>query len=84
MSSKNKYPNDKERRLELLYNNFEKKPAILIGNGINLLTNNRTWERLLCTISEEHQLDVDISKNKSYPLIFEELISPTIPSVKRI
>lgn len=74
MSSKNKYPNDKERRLELLYNNFEKKPAILIGNGINLLTNNRTWERLLCTISEEHQLDVDISKNKSYPLIFEELI----------
>lgn len=50
------------------------KRALLLGNGINLLSNATSWEDLLRSISEEMQVDVQINRNKSYPLIFEEIL----------
>lgn len=67
-----------EKELSFQYDNvlkhYTNEPAILIGNGINLLSDNRSWEHLLRNISEHFQINVRITRDKAFPLIFEELL----------
>ena len=65
---------DRLEKLQPLEDNYMRRPAILVGNGINLLSDNRSWETLLRNISEQFQINVRINNEKSFPLIFEELI----------
>ena len=69
---------DRLEKQETLENNYTGRPAILVGNGINLLSDNRSWETLLRNISEQFQVNVRINNEKSFPLIFEELIFRSI------
>jgi hypothetical protein len=70
------FKDDKERleKYQVLESYYTKKPAILSGNGINLLSDNRSWEHLLRNLSEQFQINVRINKEKAFPLIFEELL----------
>lgn len=70
------FKDDKDRvaKYNALESHYSKKPAILLGNGINLLSDTRTWEHLLRNLSEHYQINVRITRDKSFPLIFEELL----------
>ena len=48
--------------------------AILLGNGINLLTEGVTWAGLLNQIARRMRVDVEINNNKTFPMIFEEIL----------
>jgi hypothetical protein len=50
------------------------KSALLVGNGINLLRRNLSWDALLSTIAQNMNVAVSINRNKSYPLVFEEIL----------
>lgn len=48
--------------------------AILLGNGINLLTEGTTWAGLLNHIAQAKKVVVEINNNKTFPMIFEEIV----------
>jgi len=48
--------------------------AILLGNGINLLTEGVTWAGLLNHIAQEMNVVIEINNNKTFPMIFEEIL----------
>jgi hypothetical protein len=48
--------------------------AILLGNGINLLTEGVTWAGLLNQIAQHMGVVVEINNNKTFPMIFEEIL----------
>jgi hypothetical protein len=50
------------------------KKALLVGNGVNLLSEKLTWKNLLYKLRKEFDVNVRISNDKAYPLIFEELL----------
>lgn len=74
------FQDDKERleKYKVLKSFYSEKPAILLGNGINLLSDNRSWKTLLRNLSEQFQINVRINKEKAFPLIFEELLFRSI------
>jgi len=57
-------------KIEDFYEPNEK--YLFLGNGINLLTKYLNWEALLRRISEIVEIEIDF-KEKTYPLIFEEI-----------
>ena len=70
------FNDDRDRlgKYEILQKFYTGKPTILLGNGINLLSDNSSWEDLLNKTSQNFQINVRVTKDKSFPLIFEELI----------
>ena len=51
---------------------------LLIGNGVNLLSAKLSWKGLLNKLLAEFKIkDVKITDDKSYPLIFEEILKTT-------
>lgn len=60
---------------ESIFENFTKKEVILCGNSINQLENNDAdWGELLKKIIKSENLKVQVNDQKSYPLIFEEIL----------
>lgn len=53
-----------------------KEKYLFLGNGINLLSKELSWETLLRRISTAAKVDVTF-ENKTYPLIFEEIAFKT-------
>lgn len=48
--------------------------AILLGNGINLLTEGVTWASLLNQIAQRMYVVVEINNKKTFPMIFEKIL----------
>lgn len=47
--------------------------TILIGNGINNINNNSSWSHLLKKISNIEGVKINLSKEKPFPLLYEEI-----------
>jgi hypothetical protein len=57
-----------EKKVENIIANYTSKNAILVGNGINLLAENVSWETFSTNIKDQFRVDVHINRNKSFPL----------------
>jgi len=59
-----------------------KNNVLLIGNGVNNINNNESWENLLKSIKEKFKFsnNIEINTEKHFPLLYEEIYLNSINS----
>ena len=70
---------------ETIYKTYTGEHALLCGNSINQLINSEArWSDLLQSLCEMEGIKIDITPEKSFPLVFEEILFSSRGSYKNI